>query len=238
MEKKPITFKIKAIPILQMMLFLIIPGILSADCGGTADLELNLVFIGDSHTAIWRYPRACVTFLEQSGVFFNVRYKRYGYAGKTAADLTAYVLDGKITLKARSGMSNLAVLLAGTNAYRIEDYLKLAEAVVSRGFSVVVLTTPPRLNPKKKAFGLPHGNWAYNQRVKKTFPPLRPCILQPMQQVDVNSALIDPSKRHERKAEYTNPAYASGASHLNSEGYNLLGRLVAQEILKIWKGPS
>lgn len=225
---------IKALMI-QAVLVSMVPNGLQADCGRPVDPSINIVFIGDSHTAIGRYPKACLEIIKQSGIFKMVHHKRFGYAGKTAAHLNRDILTGKIPLQAKPDMINLSVILAGTNAYHLRNYQVLAEKVVARGFFVVVLTTPPRLNPKKKAYGLPHGNWAYNQKVRKAFPPLKPCTLQPMQYVDVNSALIDPDKRHVQKAEYTNPIYASGASHLNGKGYKLMGWLVGLEILKIWQ---
>ncbi len=197
-----------------------------------------LVFVGDSLTEQKGYPEACVTALRRSQFMPDVQWDRFAAGGLAPDDMLERLRDGTWDPQPRPGPVNLAVVLAGTNGYYIGDVHRLAHDLQQRGFAVLVLTTPPRMNPGEKSWGFPQANFAHNERLRRRFPPVQPGLPHGIHRVETVPPLLDPARADARRSEYLNPAYAADHTHLNRPGYAILGQTVADAVLRAFEPPE
>lgn len=203
------------------------------------DAAINLLFIGDSLTAQRTYPNAVLQVLEKSGTFASVRGAIHARGGATPGQLLAMVEDGRIPVQPDPEAVNLAVIMAGTNQYRVEDLQRLVLAVNQAGFKVLVVCTPPRMSVKRGGWTVAHANKTYNDQLRKLYMPVQPKRLLRFQLSDPVGILVDPASREldpkKQKSEWLNARYAADMTHLNEEGYTLWGQSVAADILRAFE---
>jgi lysophospholipase L1-like esterase len=196
------------------------------------DSKLNLVCLGDSHTENGVYAKVLHDVLLKAGKATEMS-RTYGFGGRSAADLVALVKGDKIDLSPDPKALNVLCLMVGTNGYKVPDLKMLVELIRGKGWTVVVLTAPPRRGPDTNTgAGGPGSNGAYNDEVRKLYPKLQAGKLQSVQVVDIVPPLLDPKQAG--RGEWTDAKYNGDGVHLNHEGYTLVGQTVAAALLSIF----
>jgi lysophospholipase L1-like esterase len=196
---------------------------------------IYLVTIGDSHTENGIYTTAVFQYLTERGLATK-DFNSYGFSGKTADDLISMITSKKIGLLPDPKAENLAIIMIGTNGYSLDGLKRLVEIVINSGFKVVILTTPPRRGPDtRNGSGGPGSNQAYNNDIRRIYPPIQFGYLQTIQVVDIVPPLLDPAVSI-KAGEWTNPKYNSDGVHLNQEGYKQIGETVGQALREAISG--
>lgn len=197
-----------------------------------SDAKINLVCLGDSHTENGTYAKTLFQALEKANKATE-KYRCLGFGGRTAGDLIAMIKAGKIDLSLDPKAINVLCLMIGTNGYNIPDLKTLVELIQARGWRLVVMTVPPRRGPNTNSgAGGPGSNGGYNGEVRKLYPALEAGKIQPVQMVDIVPPLLDPALAG--RGEWTDLKYNGDGTHLNAEGYTLLGKTVADALLSVF----
>lgn len=186
---------------------------------------LQLLFVGDSLTEQRGYPEACVRALEAAGMV--VRWQRRARGGATPGDLVRWI-EAEPLPKA-SGQA-WAVVMAGTNGYRIEDHSELVAAVQGAGYQVAVVACPPRRN-RKPGYGPAQANAAFNHQLTQRYTAMGALTAadQPVLFISEPPGMRDPDA-----PEQLHPALARDLVHLNDAGYRVLGEAVAAALVTRW----
>ena len=120
------------------------------------------------------------------------------------------------------------LLLLGTNAYDIAGLQAVVGHLEAKGETVWVITPPPRRMKPGRKWSPAHANYAYNQQLRGIYGQAG----STHHLLDVVSALTDPSQPAGLAADVINPLYDADGVHLNSSGYEYLGRLIAAELAR------
>ncbi len=202
------------------------------------EYPLALTFIGDSLTYHDIYTRTAHKLLLKKGLVTN-KYSLYAYPSKPAKYIIDLINSGKLQLTPVANLTNIAFIMIGTNGYCPKDLLELVSLIKSRGYVVVILTTPPRRGPNiNSGAGGPGSNRAYNNWIRSHIPALSKKNLLEVQYIDIEQPLLD-TKIPLTRGGWLAEKYNSDNVHLNEAGYELVGRTIAENIINCdWANPG
>ncbi len=192
---------------------------------------LALTFIGDSLTYHNIYPKTANNILWENNIALK-NYTLHAYPSKTAKYIIDLITSGNLVLKPTQGVTNIAFLMIGTNGYHTDDLINLISIIKAKGYIVIVLTPPPRRGPNKNSgAGGPGSNRAYTNWIRSNIPEISTNNLLDVQYIDVEQPLLDPHIPLS-KGGWLAEKYNKDNVHLNTKGYELVGRTIAQYLLK------
>ena len=188
----------------------------------TADAPpVQIVCIGDSHTAKGIWPQSMAAALNR-----EISLELLAKGGITAEQILAHIQQGEWLFTSSAGAERYCLVLIGTNAYDIQALQNLVDELVGRGEQVFVLTTPPRRAKAGAGWSPAHANRVYNDQLRALFGPGQRQVTL----IDVIHPLLDHRQAISRHADVIDSAYDADGVHLNKQGYDYFGQLIAAEL--------
>lgn len=181
------------------------------------------LFVGDSHTAKGHWVKG---FVEQWPTAMEHQVLAQG--GIRPDEVLQKLRDETWKLPWDAGT---VVVMLGSNAYDTKSMVAIVEWFQEASWKVVVVAPPPRRPKKTKGYTPAHANARFNADMKGLASKQKE-----WRWIDVPLALMDGELVKERGGDWLLERYDSDGTHLNVEGYLLLGKEVARALLEGKRG--
>ena len=183
----------------------------------------RILCVGDSITAMGGWPEQLEQDLKQAGLALTLQ--RIAKGGITPGGARTLITAAQPRLMETE--EGLALVMLGTNAYRIEDLALVVDDLQQLGWPVVVLCPPPRQN-RKPGWGPAHANFAFGNQITARWPAWGKA-LKPVQHYDLRHLLR--AAESPENQDIIADKYAADPTHPTKAARQLLGAAIAKQLL-------